>query len=257
MATPIDLRSDTVTRPGPDMRRAMAAAVVGDDVYGEDPTVRALEERAAVIVGHPSALFVPTGTMGNQIAIQLHTQPGCDVLVEQDSHVYRYELGAMAAWSGALARVIVGDGGRITPEQIDERIAPDVYYMSPTRLLVLENTHNHAGGTVLDLEQSSRLVARARHHRLALHLDGARLFNAAAALGVDAERLAAGFDTVMFSLSKGLGAPVGSVLCGTTESMRRARVIRKRLGGGMRQAGILAAAGLFALEHNLDRLVED
>jgi len=253
----VDLRSDTVTRPVPAMREAMARAEVGDDVYGEDPTVNRLEQAAAERMGHEAALFVPTGTMGNQIAIHLFGRRGCDVLVDEGSHVYRYELGALAAWTGALPRVIHGTRGRITPEQIAEAITPAIYYMAPATLLVLENTHNHAGGTVLEPLEQSALVACAHGHGLRVHLDGARIFHAAIAAGVDVRRLTEGTDSVMFCLSKGLGAPVGSVLCGGADLVREARVVRKRMGGGMRQAGVLAAAGLWALEHHVDRLSED
>lgn len=253
----VDLRSDTLTRPGPGMREAMARAEVGDDVYGEDPTVRRLEDLAAELSGHEAAIFVPTGTMGNQVAINLHTTPGSDVLVEQGTHVYCYELGAMTAWSGVVPRVLVGEAGRLLPEQINGAVAPDIYYMSPTVLLILENTHNNAGGTVLTVERQDALIESAREHGLKVHLDGARVFNAAASLDVPAARLTAPCDTVMFCLSKGLGAPVGSVLCGNAESIRQARVVRKRMGGGMRQAGVLAAAGLFALEHHVERLADD
>jgi threonine aldolase len=259
MSTPpiVDLRSDTVTRPSARMRRAMAEAEVGDDVYGEDPTVRALEDRAAALLGFEASLFVPTGTMGNQIAIHLHARPGSEVIVEEGSHVYNWELGAMAAWSGALPRVVRGERGLVDPEQVALAIAPPVYYRAPTSLLVLENTHNQAGGTVLPLERKEALLAVARRHGLRVHLDGARIFNAAAALGVPARELAAGFDTVMFCLSKGLGAPVGSMLCASRERIAEARVVRKRMGGGMRQAGVLAAAGMIALEDNRERLGED
>jgi threonine aldolase len=235
----------------------MARAEVGDDVYAEDPTVRQLEDKAAQLVGHEAAIFVPTGTMGNQVAINLHTTPGADVLVEIGTHVYCYELGAMTAWSGVVPRVLSGERGRLRPEQVAEAVAPDIYYMSQTQLLVLENTHNHAGGTVLSAEQQSALVDCAHRHGLKVHLDGARIFNAAAALEIPADRLGAICDTVMFCLSKGLGAPVGSVLCGSADRMRQARVVRKRMGGGMRQAGVLAAAGLYALEHNVARIAED
>jgi threonine aldolase len=253
----VDLRSDTVTRPTRAMRAAMAEAEVGDDVYGEDPTVRALEEAMAARLGTEASLFVPSGTMGNQIAVHLHATPGSDVLVEAGSHVHRYELGAMAAWTGATARAIPSEDGLLAPEAVEAAIAPPVYYLAPARLLVLENTHNHAGGVVLPQERKRSLLEVARRHGLAVHLDGARVFNAAAALGLPAAELAAGFDTVMSCLSKGLGAPVGSVLCGRREAIAQARVVRKRLGGGMRQAGILAAAGLHALEHHVGRLAED
>jgi len=253
----VDLRSDTVTRPTPEMRAAMAAAEVGDDVYGEDPTVRRLEEEAAARVGCEAALFVPSGTMGNQIAIHLQTSPGTDVLLEAGSHVHRSELGAMAAWSGATARALDGEDGLLSPRALEQAIAPPAYYTAKARLLVLENTHNYAGGVVLPEERKRALLAVARRHGLAVHLDGARIFNAAAALGLPARELAAGCDTVMFCLSKGLGAPVGSLLCGTGVAIAEGRVVRKRLGGGMRQAGILAAAGLFALERHVERLPED
>jgi threonine aldolase len=256
-APAVDLRSDTVTRPTAAMRRAMAEAEVGDDVYGEDPTVRALEETAAAMVGHERAMFVPTGTMGNQIAVHLHAPRGSDVLLEAGSHVYNYELGGMAAWSGALPRVLHGEEGLLDPGAVERAVSPATYYMARTRLLVLENTHNHAGGVVLPPDRQRALLATARGRDLAVHLDGARLFNAAAALGRAASELAAGFDSVMVCLSKGLGAPVGSVLCGSQGFVQEARVVRKRMGGGMRQAGILAAGGLHALRHHVDRLVDD
>jgi threonine aldolase len=239
------------------MREAMARAEVGDDVYGEDPTVGRLERLAAELVGHEAALFVPTGTMGNQVAIHLHTRPGCDVIVEEDSHVYRYELGAMAAWSGALPRVLRGRSGLLGAEQLVAAVAPDIYYLARTAALVLENSHNHAGGTVLTPDRQDALIAVARENDLRVHLDGARVFNAAASLALEPSRLCAGVDTVMFCLSKGLGAPVGSMLCGRADLIAEARVVRKRMGGGMRQAGILAAAGQYALEHHVSRLVED
>ncbi len=257
MRMPIDLRSDTVTRPTEGMRRAMACAEVGDDVFGEDPTVRRLEEVAAGRLGFEAGLFVPTGTMGNQVALQLHAPRGTDVIVEADCHVYRYELGAMAAWSGVLPRVLSGRGGRLELDQVSSAIAPDTDYLAPTSCLVLENTHNHAGGVCIDLEHQRSLIAAAHRQGVKVHLDGARIFNAAAALGVTAADVAAGFDSVMFCLSKGLGAPVGSVLVGPAGWIAQARVVRKRMGGGMRQVGILAAAGLYALEHHVERLSDD
>lgn len=256
-ADTIDLRSDTVTRPGREMRRAMADAEVGDDVYGEDPTINRLEEVAAETLGMGRALFVPSGTMGNQIAIAVHTEPGNDVIVESGSHVYHYELGAMAVCSGAVPRVLHGDRGILDPEDVARAVSPPIYYMATTALLVLENTHNHCGGSVLPMARKDALLATARSHRLAAHLDGARIFNAAVALERPARDLAAGFDSVMFCLSKGLGAPVGSLLCGSADFIREARIVRKRLGGGMRQAGVLAAAGLVGLKANVDRLNED
>ncbi len=254
---PIDLRSDTVTRPTDGMRQAMAAAEVGDDVFREDPTVRRLEEVAAARLGFEAGLFVPTGTMGNQVAIQLHSPRGTDVIVEADCHVYRYELGAMAAWSGTLPRVLSGRRGRLELEQVIGAIAPDTDYLAATSCLILENTHNHAGGVCIDLDHQRKLIAAAHRQGVKVHLDGARIFNAAAALGVTADDVAAGFDSVMFCLSKGLGAPVGSILVGPGDWISQARVVRKRMGGGMRQVGILAAAGLFALEHHVERLSED
>jgi len=253
----IDLRSDTVTRPTAEMRRAMAEAEVGDDVYGEDPTIRRLEERAAELLGVEASLFVPSGTMGNQIAIHLHADRGTEVLVDEGSHVYNYELAAMSAWTGAMPRVLRGERGIPSPAQVHAAIAPDVYYLAPARLLVLENTHNHAGGVVLGLAERDALIAAAREHGLAVHLDGARVFNASTALGGPVADVVRGFDSVMFCLSKGLGAPVGSMLCGSRAFVREARVARKRFGGGMRQAGVLAAAGLVALDRHVDRLHED
>ncbi|MDI3316117.1 MAG: low-specificity L-threonine aldolase [Bacillota bacterium] len=253
----VDLRSDTVTRPTPAMRQAMASAEVGDDVYGEDPTVRALEEMGAALVGQEAALFVPSGTMGNQVAVLTHTQRGDEVFCEAEAHIYYYEVGDIAALSGAQAHPIPGVRGRFTAEQLRQAVRqPDIHFPRP-RLVCLENTHNRAGGTVWRPEEVDAVVATAHELGLAVHLDGARLFNAAVALGVPAERLARGADSVMFCLSKGLGAPVGSLLCGPAEWIGRARKERKRLGGGMRQAGILAAAGIYALRHHVERLAED
>ena len=253
----VDLRSDTVTRPSDGMRQAMAQAEVGDDVFGEDPTVGRLEPLAAALLGFEASLFVPTGTMGNQIAVHLHASPGDDVLLDRSSHVYNYELGAMAAWSGVVPRILDGPNGAPLPEQLERAIAPDIYYMAQPALLTLENSANHAGGTVLDPDRTGELLAIARRHNIRSHLDGARVFNAAVALDCSPADLASRFDTAMFCLSKGLGAPVGSMLCGAKELIREARVIRKRMGGGLRQAGILAAAGIYALEHNVDRLAAD
>jgi len=253
----IDLRSDTVTHPTPSMRRAMAAAEVGDDVYGEDPTVNRLEERAAELMEREAGLFVPTGTMGNQVAIHVHTQPGCEVVGEAGSHVFNFEMGAMAALSGALPRPIPTEDGILRPEQVVAAIQPTAGYRTPTRLLVLENSHNLAGGRVTPPARMWELVAVARERGLPVHLDGARIHNAAAAAGVSAAELARGCDTVMFCLSKGLAAPVGSVLVGDADVIAEARRVRKLFGGGMRQAGVLAAAGLVALDEMLPRLAED
>lgn len=253
----IDLRSDTVTRPTPAMRAAMAAAEVGDDVYGEDPTVNRLEARAAEIFGREAAIFVPTGTMGNQIAIRLHTQHGQEVICEARSHVLDWEMAMMSAFSGCSPRTIAGERGILTWSQISGAIAPKIYYRAATGLICLENTHNMAGGTVTPLPLYEEIWQGAKDAGLPTHLDGARVFNAAVALGISVADLTRGFDTVNFCLSKGLGAPVGSLLVGSREAIDRARIYRKALGGGMRQAGILAAAGLIALEEGPLRLHED
>jgi threonine aldolase len=253
----IDLRSDTVTRPTAAMRAAMAAAEVGDDVYGEDPTVNRLEQRAAEIFEREAAVFVPTGTMGNQIAIRLHTQPGREVICEARSHVMEWEMAMMSAFSGCMPRTVAGYRGVLTWKQIQAAIAPSLYYRAQTGLIALENTHNMAGGTVTPLPVLREIWAGAKDAGLPLHLDGARIFNAATYLRVGVAELTRGFDTVMFCLSKGLCAPVGSMLLGSQEQMRCARIVRKALGGGMRQVGVLAAAGLIALDTMTDRLEED
>ena len=253
----IDLRSDTVTRPTPAMREAMATAEVGDDVYGEDPTVNRLEARAAEIFGREAGLFVPTGTMGNQIAIRLHTEHGQEVICESRSHVLDWEMAMTAAFSGCQPRTVTGHRGILTWAEIQPAIAAKIYYRAQTGLICLENTHNMAGGTVTPLATLQEIWAGAHAAGLPVHLDGARVFNAAAALGLPVADLTSGFDTVMFCLSKGLGAPVGSMLVGSREAIDRARIHRKALGGGMRQAGILAAAGLIALEQMPARLGDD
>jgi threonine aldolase len=253
----IDLRSDTVTRPTPAMRKAMAEAEVGDDVYGEDPTVRKLEELAAARLERQAAVFVPTGTMGNQIAVHLHTHPGSEVLIEARGHIYNFEMGAMAALSGALPRPLATDGGLLQPDQVAAAINPKVAYRTPTRLLCLENTHNLWSGLPMDAARTRALAAVAHHNGLKVHLDGARIFNAAAALATTAAELAKECDSVMFCLSKGLAAPVGSLLVGDADFIQEARRVRKVFGGGMRQVGVLAAPGLVALTQMVDRLGED
>jgi threonine aldolase len=253
----IDLRSDTVTLPTAVMRRAMADAELGDDVYGEDPTVRRLEERAADLLGFPAALFTPSGTMANQVAIACHTRPGQEVIVEAGSHIYNVELATLARFSGVQPRVVLGERGVFTARQVGAAIRPDLYYLAPTGLVCLENTHNAAGGRIWPLPAAREVLDLAHARGLPVHLDGARIFNAAVASGVPARELVRGFDSVMFCLSKGLGCPVGSVLCGTREFSVAARRVRKALGGGMRQAGVLAAAGQYALDHHVDRLAED
>ena len=253
----IDLRSDTVTKPTEAMRRAMTEAEVGDDVYGEDPTVNRLEKRAAEIFEKESALFVPTGTMGNQIAVRLHTQHGQEVICERRAHIVDWEMAMVSAFSGCQLRQVEGERGVLRWERIAAAIAAPIYYRAQTGLIALENTHNMAGGTVTPVSVLEEVWAGAKDRGLPLHLDGARVFNAATALGLPVAALTRGFATVMFCLSKGLGAPVGSMLLGSRELMARGRSIRKMLGGGMRQAGVLAAAGLIALEEMPARLHED
>ncbi|MGB6191497.1 MAG: GntG family PLP-dependent aldolase [Terracidiphilus sp.] len=253
----IDLRSDTVTRPTPEMRAAMAAAEVGDDVYGEDPTVNLLEKRAAEIFGREAALFVPTGTMGNQIAIRLHTEPGHEVICESRSHILDWEMAMVAQFSGCVIRAVTTASGTLTWRDIEPVIKGRSTHHASTGLIEIENTANLAGGRCTRLEVMEEIWAEAKKRKLPLHLDGARIFNASTALGVDVKSLTRGFDTVMFCLSKGLGAPVGSMLTGSAELIDRGRVHRKALGGGMRQAGVIAAAGLIALEKMPARLHED
>lgn len=253
----IDLRSDTVTRPTAEMRRAMAEAEVGDDVFGEDPTINRLQERAAGMLGYEAALFVPSGVMGNEIAIRLLTRPGQEVLADDRSHVVQYELAGMAALSGVMPRTVATRDGILAPADILSALKPKVYYRSDVGLVVLENTHNLAGGTLYDAAQTRAAVAACRDAGLAVHIDGARIWNAAVALGVPPRELAAGADTVMVTLSKGLCAPAGSLLLASRERIEDARRVRKQLGGGMRQVGVLAAAGLVALESMIPRLAED
>jgi threonine aldolase len=239
------------------MRAAMAAAEVGDDVYGEDPTVNLLERRAAETFGREAALFVPTGTMGNQIAIRLHTQPGQEVIAESRAHILDWEMATTAVFSGCLVRAVPAERGILTWKHIEPAIHERGALRAATGLIEIENTHNMAGGVVTPLPVLEGIWAGAKERKLPSHLDGARIFNAATALGVDVRELTRGFDTVMFCLSKGLGAPVGSMLTGSAEMMERARIYMKALGGGLRQAGVLAAAGLIALEQGPARLHED
>jgi len=251
-----DLRSDTLTKPSPEMRAAMAQADVGDDVYGEDPTVQRLESRVAEILGKESALFVPSGTMANQIGILVHTRRGDEVLVGEGTHCMHFEGAAAAAWSG-VQFAVVGRGGFFTHEEMLAAIRPRADHLPQSSLIVVENTHNLGGGRVLPRAECERIAAVAKDHGLALHLDGARLWNAAVASGESASELAAPFDTVSVCFSKGLGAPVGSAFAGTSAHVRSARRFRKMLGGAMRQSGVIAAGALYALEHNRQRLVED
>ncbi|MBK9706058.1 MAG: aminotransferase class I/II-fold pyridoxal phosphate-dependent enzyme [Acidobacteria bacterium] len=254
----IDLRSDTVTKPTQAMRRAMAEAEVGDDVYLEDPTVNRLQERAAEIFGKEAALFVPSGTMGNQISVKLHTRPGTEVILEERSHIFNYEMGASAVISGVTFRTVRGSNGLLDWESVRAAIHHQAaYYVTPTSMIALENTHNMAGGSIMPLATAEEICRGAHEVGLPVHLDGARIFNAAISLGTTVAEIARPFDSVMFCLSKGLGAPVGSMIVGSKDFINEARNWRKRLGGGMRQVGILAAAGLIALEESPELLRED
>ncbi len=253
----IDLRSDTVTKPTSLMREAMFRAEVGDDVFGEDPTVGALEKKAAGLTGKEAALFVPTGTMGNQIAIRVHTKPGDEVILESHCHIYDYELGMLADFSGVMPRVLEGEYGFLDPGKVRKAVRPDVYYVSRTGLICLENTVNMAGGRVYPIEIIREISSFVKERSIPMHLDGARIFNAAVASGISAAEISGYFDSVMFCLSKGLCAPVGSMLAGSSDFIDKARVVRKRLGGGMRQAGIIAAAGIAALDTMIGRLDKD
>ena len=256
----IDLRSDTVTKPSEKMRAAMASAEVGDDVFGEDPTVNRLQERAAEIFDKEAALFVPTGSMGNEIAVKLHTKPGQEIIIEERGHVLNYELGAAAVISGVTIRPVrsIDGSGHLTWDEIQPalHINPP-YWIAPTGLICLENTHNFAGGSVMTAQHCSEICEQAHDDGLPVHLDGARIFNAAVASGSSVAELTRDCDSVMFTLSKGLGAPAGSILLGSKDFIAEARTWRKRLGGGMRQIGILAAAGLIALDDGPKRLHED
>lgn len=253
----IDLRSDTVTQPTSEMREAMYRAEVGDDVYGEDPTINALEKLGAELTGKEAGLFVASGTMGNQTAIMTHTERGDEVICEAEAHIYIYEVAGMSVLSGVQARPLPSVKGILSAETIEAAIRPADVHQPPTRLVCLENTHNRAGGTCYPLETLAAIRKMADRHKLLLHMDGARLFNAAAALGVSVDRIARPMDSVQFCLSKGLCAPVGSLLVGQSDFIAKARRYRKMLGGGMRQAGILAAAGMVALKKMVERLPED
>ena len=258
MADLVDLRSDTVTRPTAGMRAAMADAEVGDDVYGEDPQVNALEERVAALFGHEAALFVPSGTMGNQIGMRLVCQPGQEVLGDADAHVVTYEMGAAAAVFGLSTRTVVGPGGLLDADQLIAQVRPKGdWHLTATAAVAVENTHNRGGGRVQPLAELEELFAWSRDADVAVHLDGARIWNAHIASGVSLETYGRLADTASVCLSKGLGAPVGSVLVSSSARIGEARLWRKRLGGGMRQAGVLAAACSYALDHHLERLADD
>jgi threonine aldolase len=254
----IDLRTDTLTQPTAGMRRAIAEAVVGDEQKREDPTVIALEERGAALLGHEEAVFVPTATMANQIALRTLTDPGDEVVAEADAHIFRYELGGPAVHSGLVMKPLETQDGRFTASQLAEIVNPAAdLHMAPTRVVCVENTHNGGGGRVWPLEQVREVAAEARRHRLALHLDGARLLNAAVASGTSAAEYGREFDTVTLCLSKGLGCPLGALVAGSRERMAKARRFKHLFGGAMRQAGIVAAAGLYALDHHVERLADD
>jgi threonine aldolase len=254
---PIDLRSDTVTRPSQGMRRAIADAVVGDDVFEDDPTAKELERLAAEMTGKEAGLFVPSGTMGNEAAILAHTQRGDEAIVEADSHIYKYEVAGPAVLSGVQLAPLKGEKGILSARLIEQAIRPDDIHQPVTRLVCLENTHNRAGGVVLPTEVMREIRSLAAERGIKIHLDGARIFNAAAASGIDAREYCALCDSVMFCLSKGLGAPIGSMVVGDISFIGLARRYRKMLGGGMRQAGMIAAAGVYALKHNVGRLLDD
>jgi threonine aldolase len=253
----IDLFSDTASRPTPEMRRAMAEAEVGDEQRGLDPTTKALEERGARLLGKEAALFLPSATMANLIACRVHTRPGEAVILEARCHLLNNEGGGLAVHSGLVPRPIRGDRGRFTPDQVREQLSGPSPYRSPTTLLACEQTHNAGGGSVWPADQLTAVCAAAHEAGLKTHLDGARLFNAAVAAGVPAAAFTAPFDTVMICLSKGLGAPAGALLAGPAEAMDRARILKQLFGGSMRQSGILAAAGLYAFDHHVERLAED
>ncbi|GIJ21365.1 threonine aldolase [Micromonospora lutea] len=253
----IDLRSDTVTRPTAAMRQAMTSAEVGDDVYAEDPTVRALEVEVATMFGHEAALFCPSGSMANQIALQLLVPPGAELLCDADAHVVTYEMGAAAAYGGITSRTWPPVGAQLDPDVVAGMVRPDAPWVVPTRAIAVEQTHNRGGGGVIPLGTLRELRRVADAGQVALHCDGARIWNAHVADGVPLATYGALFDTLSVCLSKGLGAPVGSLVVGAADRIERGRVIRKRMGGGMRQAGILAAAGRYALAHHIDRLAAD
>jgi threonine aldolase len=253
----IDLRSDTVTRPTPAMRAAIQAADVGDDVFNEDPTIRRLEERTAAVLGKEAALFLPSGTMSNQVAVKTHTQPGDELLCEANCHIYNYECGGPAVLSGVTCRTVEGDYGVLDISQLEDKIRPVNEHLVRTRLVCLENTHNRGGGRIYPIEKIQAVSEWAHRNGLIMHLDGARLWNAVVATGVPARDWAKLFDTVSVCFSKGLGAPIGSALAGLREFIARARRVRKLFGGGMRQAGIAAAGALFALDNHIERLAED
>lgn len=253
----IDLRSDTVTKPSPQMLEAMMKAEVGDDVYGEDPTVNKLQNRIAEMFGKESSLFVPSGTMGNEICIKAHTQPGDEIIVEQDSHIFVYETAAPSLLAGVQMTTIPGKSGSITVEQIKKAIRPKVYYLPPTKLICIENTHGRSAGSIVPLEEIKKIRELALGESIKMYLDGARIWNASVETGIPLNDYAKYFDSISVCFSKGLGAPIGSIIIGDQELIDSARRYRKIFGGGMRQVGILAAAALYAIDNNITRLKED
>ena len=253
----IDLRSDTITHPTPAMREAMANADVGDDVFGDDPTVARLEARVAQVLGKEAAVFTPSGTMANQLALRAHTEPGDEILVDANAHIYYYETGGPAALAGVMCRCLPGVRGIFTARDVEAALRPADQHFPTTKLVCVENTHNRGGGSIWPMERIREVAGVSRHHGLRLHLDGARLWNVAAATGILEHIHAEPFDSVSVCFSKGLGAPVGSALCGSRQFIQRARRFRKMFGGGMRQAGIIAAGALHALDHHRARLAED
>jgi threonine aldolase len=253
----IDLRSDTVTKPSKAMRQAIAEAEVGDDVFEDDPTVKKLEEMVAELLGKEKALFVPSGTMANEVAIKSQTKPGDEVILEEDSHIYNYEVGAPSVLCGVQLNPLKGKRGVLTAQQILDHIRPEDIHVPQTTLICLENTHNRAGGTIYPLEEIKKIRGATKPFGIKMHLDGARLWNATIATGIPLDEYARHFDSVSVCLSKGLGAPIGSVISGTSDFIQIARRNRKMFGGGMRQVGIIAAAGIYAIENNFNRLIED
>jgi len=253
----VDLRSDTVTKPSKQMRQAMADAKVGDDVFRDDPTVNSLQDKVADLLGKETSLFVPSGTMANLIAILTHTQPGDEVIMETESHTFNYEVGGAAALAGVQINSLIGDRGILEKEQVEHAIRMDNVHIPQTKLICLENSHNRGSGAIYPLKKIQAISELAKERKLKMHLDGARLFNASVASGIEVREYAKYFDSLMFCFSKGLGAPVGSILAGSKEFIDKAHRYRKMLGGGMRQVGILAAAALYALENNIERLAED
>ena len=254
---PIDLRSDTVTKPTPEMRRAMAEAEVGDDVFGDDPTVNRLQQRVATLLGKEAALYVSSGSMANQTAIRAQTEPGDEIIAHEDGHIYHYEGGAPAGLSGCSLRLLPGPRGQFSADQVRAAVRPTDSHFPKTALVVVENTHNRGGGSIWPIEPIARIREVADEHGLRMHLDGARLMNACVATGKAPTDYTVYFDSVSICFSKGLGAPVGSIVAGSAELIRRVHRFRKMFGGGMRQVGIIAAGALYALDHNVDRLADD